>query len=225
MVRVGIVAEGSSDWLVIEEVMKTIHPEVEVVRLHPDRTLFAGLAQGWRGVRAWCKENGHQLEEIMQGIMDEPIQILVIHADCSMADEEGVDLPCPPAIDTAMALTQIVETKWLERGPIPEFVVLATPAQSTDAWVVATLDPPYANLSDIECDKSVEEELIKSQWGETKRLRKRDGEVKKPALAYLPFAQRVGRHIELVCTHCPQAETFRSNFRSAVARVLPPSAP
>jgi hypothetical protein len=225
MLRVGIVAEGRSDWLVLEEVMKTVHPEIEFVRLQPDQTLFAGIGQGWKGVRAWCRENGHRLEVIMHGITGDPIQILVIHADCSMADEEEIHHPCPPAIDTAVALAEVVETKWLGCDPIPEFVVVATPAQSSDAWVVATLDPPYANLADIECDKSVEDELIKSQWGEIKRLRKRDGEVKKPTSAYRPFAERVGQKIELVCTHCPQAEVFRSNFRVAVARSLPTQAP
>jgi hypothetical protein len=222
MLRVGIVAEGKSDWLVLEEVMKTVHADIEFVRLQPNQTLFSAIGQGWRGVRAWCSENGHRLELIMQGLMDKPIHILVIHADCSMADKAGIDLPCPPASEMAVALARLIEIEWLQRDPLPEFVVIASPAQSSDAWVVATLDPPYANLANIECDKIVEDELIKSQWGEIKRLRKREGEVKKPLQAYTLFAERVGQNIETVCTHCPQAESFRSSFRVAVARSLPP---
>ena len=48
MLRVGIVAEGTSDWLVLEEVMKTVHPDVEIERLRPNRpcTLIIGSAVG-----------------------------------------------------------------------------------------------------------------------------------------------------------------------------------
>jgi hypothetical protein len=220
MLRVGIVAEGRSDWLVLEEVMKSVHPEIEFVPLQPEQTLFSGIGQGWKGVRAWCRENGHQLESIMQVLMDEPIQILVIHADCSMADKEEIHHPCPPASNTALDLAKVIETKWLGREPIPDFVLIVTPAQSSDAWVVATLDPPYANLSGIECDKGAEDELTRRRLLE----RKSDGRANKNYEKYKSLAERIGPFIDHVCTHCPQAESFRSNFRVAVTRFLPSQA-
>lgn len=109
MLRVGIVAEGPSDWLVLEEVMKTVHAEIEFVHLQPNQTLYSSLGQGWRGVRAWCVKNGPRLELIMNGDTASPLHILVIHADCSMADKAKVDRPCPPASDTAVALGIVIE--------------------------------------------------------------------------------------------------------------------
>ena len=55
------------------------------------------------------------------------------------------------------------------RDPRPKFVVIVTPSQSSDAWVAATLNPPYANLSDIECDKAVENEFARRETLETAR--------------------------------------------------------
>jgi hypothetical protein len=220
MLRVGIVAEGPSDWLVLEEVMKSVHPDLEFVRLQPNRTLSPGFSQGWRGVKAWCETNGSRLELIMASASARPIHILAIHADCSMADKANAEHPCPPASDTAVALAKVIEKDWLGRDPRPAFVVIATPSQSSDAWVVATLDPPCANLTEIECDKAVEDEFVRR-----KLLRRRVGQVKKQEKIYAPIAARINQAIETVCTHCPQAEVFRSNFRDAVARSLPSEAP
>lgn len=217
MLRVGIVAEGSSDWLVLEEVMKTVHPDIEFERLRPDQTLVSGTPFGWRGVKSWCEEHGSRLELLMRGVLGRPLHILVVHADCSMADKANVEHPCPPASDTAFALVKLIEVEWIRQDPKPDFVVIATPSKSSDSWVVATLDPPYANLSNIECDKSAEDELARRHL-----LKKRpDGRARKPPNAYAPIAARIGPAIDHVCVHCPQAEAFRSSFRVAVARSLP----
>ena len=222
MVRVGIVAEGPSDWLVLEEVwlvleevMRAVYAEIEFVRLQPDYTMTS-LGQGWRGVRAWCQENGPRLDLIMTGIPGRILHLLIIHADCSMADKAGVEHPCPPASDTAIALGKIIEVEWLGRDPKPDFVVIATPSQSSDAWAIATFDPPYANLAGIECDKWVEDEFVRRKF-----MKRKDGQVKKSAKRYEPIAARIGQAIDLVCHNCTQAETFRSDFRVAVARILP----
>ncbi len=214
MLRVGIVAEGPSDWIVLEEVMKTVHADIEFERLRPDMTLLSGSPFGWRGVKAWCEEHGARLELLMRGIPGRPLHLVVIHADCSMADKARVERPCPPAADTASALGRVIEAEWLGRDPRPEFVVVATPSKSSDAWVVATLNPPFANLSSIECDKAVEEELVRRRL-----LRKKDGQVKKQARVYAPIAAGIGPAIDSLCLHCPQAEVFRSNFRAAVAQL------
>ena len=76
MLRVGIVAEGPSDWLVLEEVMKTVHPpKSNSCSLQPGlRRSFPALGNGWRGVKAWCEENGPRLESIMTGVPGRPLQ-------------------------------------------------------------------------------------------------------------------------------------------------------
>jgi hypothetical protein len=207
MLRVGIVAEGPSDWLVLKEVMKAVHPDIEFVHLQPDQTLANRRPNGWKGVRAWCREFGPQLETFMTGV-GSPLHLLVIHADCSMAHNEGAEHPCPPAA----ALRDIILTSWLGRNPRPHFLVVATPSKTIDAWVVATLDPPYANLAAIECDIAAEDELVCRKY-----LRRRDGEVKKQAAKYQPLAIRVGLQLHDVCNLCPQAAVFRGEFGLAAS--------
>jgi hypothetical protein len=55
MLRVGIVAEGKSEFLVFEEMLRALHPDVDVMRIWPDFQI-TGRPYGWRGVKAWCQE-------------------------------------------------------------------------------------------------------------------------------------------------------------------------
>jgi hypothetical protein len=232
MLRVGIVAEGPTDMSVLEEIMKTIVLEIEFVRIQPAGTMSSQFGNGWLGVKKWCKRYGPELESYMIDTPSQKMDLLVIHADCSMADKEGAERPCPPASDTAEALKKAIEQSWLGRDPVPEFVVLATPAMSSDAWVAAAFEEPYPNLLSIECDKAVEDEFVKRKIFRRKtRFRMRNGhnirevQVKKNTDVYDPMAVRCGQFIDSVCSLCPQAESFRSNFQAAVARTSPPSAP
>jgi hypothetical protein len=212
-----MVAEGESDFLVLEQIMRKVWSDIEFVRLHPKQTLLTGIGNGWKGVRSWCKKYGPQLETLMIEVKEKPLHVLVIRADCSMADKEGAEHPCPSASDTAVALSQVVSSIWLNRTPLPDFVVIATPSKSTDAWVIATFDPPYSNLADLECDKGAEDEFVRRGL-----LRRKDGKPKKNIPTYAALADRIGEAIELVYAHCPQAVTFRTQFETAVARCLPP---
>jgi hypothetical protein len=205
----------------LEQIMKNVHADIEFEYFQPDLTLLSGIGNGWRGVKAWCAEYGPRLELLRSGLLGKPLDLLIVHADCSMADKVGAERPCPPASETAIALGEVITTSWLNRTLLPDFVVIATPSKTSEAWVIATLDPPYSNLADLECDKAAEDELIRRKLLKGKVGRR----VKKPPLAFAPLAERIGQSIDLVCTHCPQAEVFRTNFQTAVARTSPPSAP
>ena len=154
--RVGIVAEGKSDWLALEAIIRSVHPDTDFERLRPDMTLASRSPHGWRGVKAWCQEYGTRLAVLMQGIVGRPLHLLVIHSDCSMAHNEGVDQPCPPARATADALREVITRVWLGSDSLPRFVILATPSLTMDAWIVAALDPPYQGKPPLECDQRVE---------------------------------------------------------------------
>ena len=211
MMRVGIVAEGQSDFQVLEASMRAVRPDSQFVRLQPDVTL-SNPRNGWRGVKFWCEENGPRLESIMTGVVGNPLHLLVVHVDCSMADKVSAERPCPPATDTSAALRQVVGATWINLSPIPQFVLIACPAQSHESWIVATLDPPYQSLANLECDKAVEDELAR------RKLLRRNakGEVKKQAIRYQPLADRVGQMFDLVCERCGTAAEFRRLFLSAV---------
>ncbi len=223
MLRVGVVSEGVSDFLILCEVMRQLRPDAEYINLHPPRDNSSTLGQGWMGVRGWCTRYGANLETFMAEFSGNPLHLLIIHADCSMAKEVGAGRPCPPPADAAGALAKVIDETWLRRVPRPPFVVLALPSMTTDTWAVATLDPPYTNLAAIECDRAAEDQLTKSVWGEIRPLRLRPKQagikhrgVKKSASAYTPFAERVGLNLPLVLTLCPQAQAFRADFDRAV---------
>jgi hypothetical protein len=212
MLRVGIIAEGKSEWFLLEEMMRAIHADIEFQRLRPEIPAFSGgPAVGWRGVKAWCREFGSRLETFMTGVEGKRLDLLVIHADCSMAHHEGVARPCPPAADTADALRQVVITQWLGLPTQPPFIILTHPSKYTDAWVVATLEPPYKKLASIECEIAAENELVARGL-----LRKKQGEVKKPEREYLPLARQAAQRMEVLCQHCTQAARFVDEFRTAV---------
>lgn len=214
MIRVGIVAEGPSDCLALEEIMRAVHPQIDFLRLRPDMTLVSGSPHGWRGVKAWCQQEGGRLETLLTGVPGLPIHLLVIHVDCSMAHNAGVLHPCPPARTTADALREVVVQDWLNQASLPEFVALVTPSRTTDAWVVAALNPPYSGKEPLECDNGAERELVRRRL-----LRLRDGEVKKPDAKYRPLVDAMIKDLAHVCEICTEASRFRVEFATAVQRV------
>ncbi|PYQ62346.1 MAG: hypothetical protein DMF53_13180 [Acidobacteria bacterium] len=214
MIRVGLVAEGPSDWLALEELIRTVAPDADFLHLRPDMdNLTSRSPYGWKGVRAWCREMGPLLETFLSGIPGLPLDFLVIHVDCSMAHNLGISYPCPPADTTSNALREAVTRDWLGRDSLPGFVVLATPSVSTDAWIVAALDdPPYQGSVPLECDLNVERELHRRRL-----LPLKGGEVKKPASRYQPIAKQMAQNIDKVCAACPEASRVRTEIVAAVS--------
>jgi hypothetical protein len=210
MIRVGIVAEGTSDCLALEELMRVFHPEIEFLRLRPDMTLVSGSPHGWRGVKAWCQQEGGRLEAILAGVPGLPIHLLVIHVDCSMAHNIGASRSCPPARATADAMREVIVRDWLGRDSLPEFVVLVTPSWTTDTWVVATLNPAYSGKVPLECDDRAEMELTRRRL-----LRLKEGEIKKPEARYRPLVETMLQRLAHVFTICTEADRFRMEFTAA----------
>jgi hypothetical protein len=217
MIRIGIVAEGKSEWLVLEAVMRVLHDEIDFVRIRPDLDMLSGQPFGWRGVKAWCSENGNTLGAFMKGVRSKPLDLMVIHCDCSMAHNVSANRPCPPARDTADALRDVIVREWLRLDTIPVFVVLTTPSRTMDAWVVSVLDPPHEEATCIECLEAVENVLVARHL-----LRKKDGEVKKQEARYRPLAERVAAELPTARARCTEAERFVVEFQAALAACAPP---
>ncbi len=216
MIRVGIVAEGKSEWWVFEEVMRALHPNIEVLRIRLDQTQSARAPNGWRGVRAWCEEYGPSLAQFMVAVPERPLHLLIVHADCSMAHNAGIVNPCPPAYQTAEALRHHVIGTWLGLAAEPAYVIVANPSLSTDAWVVAALEPPYIHLNNVECRANVENELVARHL-----LRNKNGAVQKSEARYLPLARSVAGRLVDVRTRCSQADYFCVQFLNRIPMVQP----
>ena len=201
--RIGIVAEGVSEFLVIEEIFSSIDPRTEVVRLWPD-TSVGGRPYGWRGVRRWCQDiSSSGLAAFMKGVRGSELDGLVVHLDCSMAHNLDIEFDCPPARKTANALRKVILEDWLRLKRRPAWLLLVAPAQTTEAWVVAALKPTYKLIDNIECEDA-EKELV------TRRhlRRKRNGEVKKTASKYRPLVGQMIREWSTVQKHCREAARF-----------------
>jgi hypothetical protein len=136
----------------------------------------------------------------------------VIAVDCSMAHNVGARRACPPAKDTADALRKVLLQEWLGLPVLPSFVVVSTPAQMADTWVLVALDPPYSGVGPIECDGRVEQEFVARHL-----LRKKDGEVKKPEARYRPLAAAMARRLDHVCASCAEAARFLADLKIATA--------
>src|SRR4051794_1820389 len=104
--HVGIVAEGPSDLILLEAIIRTLRPTATVTRIQPEPVL-GERGSGWTGVRRWCREFKDDLQAVMTADPDDVIDVLLIHVDCSMAHNVNADHPCPPPTDTALALERV----------------------------------------------------------------------------------------------------------------------
>ena len=211
--RVGIVAEGSSDWVVLEAFVRgVLGDDVEFLRIVPEQPVGQPVrGGGWRAVKAWCVEWGTKLETLMGGVEGQPLHLLIVHVDCSMSQNESARRPCPPARDTADALRSVINQAWLRRLPQSPYVVLVTPSQATEAWLVAALQPPYSRVATIECVVDIENELVARH----KLNRRPNGEVRKPTARIAPLAQAMVDNLPLVRAHCSEADRFAAELGAA----------
>jgi hypothetical protein len=207
-VRIGIVAEGPTDHLVLEALIARVLNVGEFVRLYPDDSRSLGGPGGWQGVRAWCTANQGALEAIMRAITGREIDLLVIHIDCSAAPTNGIPFNCPPPTATAEALRNQVVT-WLG-GVLADYAVIATPSYCTDTWTVVALEPGQRGRADLECDPLIDRHLLREG-----RLRTKEGRVQKSVRRYEALAAVVASEADAVLSACSEAASFRGRLLAA----------
>jgi hypothetical protein len=163
--RIGLVAEGITDKLVIQAAIESLLGERRFILrlLQPEESLPFGLSipslsqgKGWGGVYLWSQgvrqRNGGRLDgDIL--FSDSGYDILIVHldadvagknySDCEINDPTG-DLPCeeqcPPPSATTDRLRAVL-LRWLGETTIPAKTVLCTPSKSCETWVIAALFP------------------------------------------------------------------------------------
>jgi hypothetical protein len=144
--RVGIICEGSTDFVVLEALALDLLPADECVLLHPDfdklqSTGDPSHAPGWQGVRKFLQTSGPALGLLVY-------DMLVIQVDASIRKLKELKLPLPEEDDAGPealeALREHVES-WAT-GELPESAVIVLPREELEAWLVAA----HTNLKDVE---------------------------------------------------------------------------
>ncbi|NQU06394.1 MAG: hypothetical protein HQ568_09900 [Calditrichaeota bacterium] len=155
--RIGIVAEGSTDFPIIQEIITTLYPNTECERLWPPKREGKG---GWAYVRKWCRKYGKNLK--VQLSLDKNnlynVLLIVVDADVAYTEELNIAEPCPPASDTTDKLRKLIIKDWLSVDTQPHYVVLCIPSLRIEAWIAGAFKPDF---EDIECSEEVDDVLIK----------------------------------------------------------------
>lgn len=132
--RVGIVCEGRTDFVLLEQIVVSVFGPCEVDPVQPMRdALRPGGWQeaGWTQVRAWCRARDADViaDEMTLGGLD----AFVIQVDGDLCGREGL-----PA--TRPALCAHIRGDWLGGGVLPHGVVICIPAAATDTWLWAAVE-------------------------------------------------------------------------------------
>lgn len=181
--RIGLVAEGITDKLVIQAAIKSLLGERRFILrlLQPEESLPLELStpalsqgKGWGGVYLWCEgvrqRNGGRLNG---DLLFSGYDILIMHldadvagknySDCEIEDLTG-DLPfkekCPPPAATTDRLRSVL-LRWLGETATPAKTLLCTPSKSCETWVIAALfpDDPVMIRKGWECHPKPESRL------------------------------------------------------------------
>jgi len=155
-VRIGLVAEGITDYVVLNAAIDSMLAgrPYDLKLLQPEESVaFTGagdagqLGGGWKGVFKWCQQairrnNGHISNDILFNLYD----VLILHLDADVAGEQSPDhglpceKPCPLPCATTDPLRAIL-LHWAGEQQTPPKTVLCTPSKSTEAWVMYALFP------------------------------------------------------------------------------------
>ena len=219
--RIALVAEGPTDYVIIEAALKAFLPQPFILtQLQPEATK-PEIGGGWGGVLKWCSMAG----ERFQGPIDQDptlvdFDLLIIHLDVDVAtfnyadcgeniallaqQKSWANLPCaqvcPPVGSTVQAL-QTVITSWLGQASLGG-TVLCLPAQSSGTWLAAALlDAAHPLLTNAECDITVESRL--AQLPKSQR-------VKKSRREYMQHAAELTNKWADVKNMCSQAGQFET---------------
>ncbi|BBC22373.1 hypothetical protein [Pseudanabaena sp. ABRG5-3] len=168
--RIALVAEGPTDYVVIEAALRAIlQPAFVMLQLQPEDTK-PKMGKGWCGVLKWCNE---RIDPTLFGF-----DLVIIHVDVDVATKKYANCgssvenwvnekswenlpcnkPCPPVSDTVNALEDVIKS-WLG-GIKPNHTVFCLPAQSSGTWLASALLPPSDHLLiNTECNLTLESRL------------------------------------------------------------------
>jgi hypothetical protein len=217
--RIAIVCEGPTDKIILDELIEAVvgHPNFRSVLVQPLMSAlvsdFGPYGGGWAGVLRWCTQavaDGIPFEESKTAINND---LIIVHVDADVARETSlahVSLvgPCPPAQGTCDNIRHHIRVL-LGGRELPNYLVLCIPADSTEAWVVAALNPSLAaSNSPWECYQKPEDQLPS--------VKVRGKAVGKSQKSYKRVSSDVAAGWPSAKLHWPEANRFEADLRAAL---------
>ena len=226
---VGIVAEGATDVVVIEEYLSAwlgrqhdpIGLEVRPVQPLLDATSGQFGDGGWTLVKAWCEDNSAAIRalglfsQLFEG--DQPLDILIVQLDGDRINEYTEiypDIAVPDNADAGVrgTIIEAVLERWLW-GSVQQRAAdvnqgrhcLVASIRALEAWLIAGLDPSIPNPEEIE---DPEMELMRVEPGLDTKAVGGVTRLKKNVLAWQELAQRSRGALPHIYTACPHFGTF-----------------
>ena len=229
--RIALVAEGPTDYVIIQAALKAFLPDPFVMtQLQPEATTPA-MGNGWCGVLKWCYSAAQRHSgPIEQDPTLVGYDIVIIHLDvdvalmsysncgsectrlAQMCDWESLPCAqtCPPVSSTCQALQTTLDS-WLGQATFGPQSVVCLPAQSTGTWLAAAILPSgHPLLANAECNPGVENALPKLP---------QKNRVKKTQREYQMQAHHVTKNWGQVKTLCSQAQIFEADMLSALSSI------
>lgn len=217
--RIGLVAEGVTDQIIIEAALKAILPQAFVLTLLQPEPTNANRGGGWCGVFKWCRDlqsRGYA------GLADDPtldlFDLVILHLDADVAEKSYADCgtamghaaagfpglpcarPCPPPEDAVAVLREVL-LAWLGVPQEDAKTLFCMPSKSTESWLaVAILPEPHPLLDGIECKSGVSTSL--AQLPKPQRIKN------KSARDYRVQERAITAGWAKVCSICTQAKAF-----------------
>lgn len=231
--RIALVAEGPTDLIIIEAVLKAILRRPFILTRLPDEKTLPSLGTGWCGVLKWClafRQRGAislEADPTLQGF-----DLVIVHLDADVAHKSYADCnysalaeqcalpplpcnqPCPPATGTAQALAQVL-SGWLGITATGRKSLFWIPSKASEAWLTAALMPAdHPLLNALECNLSLETQLAQQPIRSGQRI-------KKGGRNYQRHAPTITEQWAQVKQHCTQATAFEQQLLQ-ISNTFPP---
>lgn len=205
--QVAFICEGHTDTPVLEAVVEAVlGDDFEPLYLQPERDMLTD-AERWSDggddrVRAFCEQRHGSLAFAVP-----TADIVVVHLDADRCAKYS-------ASDTS-ALCKVIKG-WLGSSATDERLVIAIPAQATEAWLVAVVENANPSLENL---PHPAERLA----GHRQLSRNKAGQPIKDRLLYANLAETLRDRLPTVREVLPELDRFAGKLEAQRERLATPS--
>lgn len=208
--RIGIIAEGPTDIIIIEKIVKLVFKDYRVVcvEISPTPDELDGIIDkpegfGWGGVYKICRNLKDKLEIIEAGNGSFDMIVIQVDGDVMFVTYESAkihdakiptELPCyikDATIEKNCSFLESVICNWIERD-VDSNIILCIPYINTELWAAYCLYPSYkSRLIETFSKDEINSFLLSRSKKESRLLRNKNGRIKKLTKGYRDAANQM----------------------------------